>query len=178
MGAILELLLNKFFNSSRYHIIIIGPASSGKRTFLSKLGLNDHNFNNGIIAYNTNTLLPADLTITSFVYTSTFQLSRVLEDRINEVTGIIYMLDSTNVSRLKVTKLELKNIINIPALENSPILVLCNKQDLPTAKSVREIEMVIKFEPENKKWNIQGMSAASDDGVFEAIEWISRAMIN
>lgn len=178
MGAILEIFLNKFFTLARYHIIVIGPASSGKRTFLSKLGLNNSNSNNEIIEYNTNTLLPADLTITSFVYTSTFQLSRVLEERINEVTGIIYMLDSTNTSRLKLTKSELKNLIKIPALENSPILVLCNKQDIPTAKSVREIEMVIKFEPENKKWNIQGMSAASDDGVTEAIEWISRAMIN
>ncbi|OMJ96176.1 hypothetical protein SteCoe_359 [Stentor coeruleus] len=178
MGAILELFLSKFFTVSRYHILIIGPASSGKKTFLSKLGLNDHNSNNEIIVYNTNTLIPADLTLTSFVYTSSFQINQILEDRINEVTGIIYMLDSTNASQLKLTKAELKNLINIPALENSPIIVLCNKQDLPTAKSVREIEMVIKFEPENKKWNIQGMSAASDDGVTEAIEWISRAMTN
>ena len=55
------------------------------------------------------------------------------------VQGIIFVVDASDVARLELAGQELSTCLRDESLANSAVLVLCNKQDLPGAKSDEEV---------------------------------------
>lgn len=49
------------------------------------------------------------------------------------------MIDSADVAQLDSAKAELLNLLEKPELSGIPMLVLCNKSDLPQALNVGEM---------------------------------------
>lgn len=76
--------------------------------------------------------------------------------------GIIFVVDSSDMDRINQAKFELFSIINDELLHGRPLLVLCNKQDLPGAVSPSKISMLLGLDTakacEDRKWNAIGCS--------------------
>jgi len=59
-------------------------------------------------------------------------------------------------------------------LASIPVLILANKQDLPTALPLSEVRTRLRIDKycEQREWRLQGISATQDIGVHEAFEWV------
>lgn len=84
-------------------------------------------------------------------------------------TGLIYVVDSSDEARIEDARDELHNILSDVELDpKAPLLVLANKQDLPTAMSAANICDKLALNSINgREWYIQGTCASSGDGLSE-----------
>ena len=86
------------------------------------------------------------------------------------------MIDSNDRDRLNDAREEMQRLLNEDELSNAALLVLANKQDLPNAMSVQEISERLgldQFCRSQSKSYIQGTSATTGDGLYEAFDWLS-----
>ena len=61
-------------------------------------------------------------------------------------------------------------------LQGVPLLVLANKQDLPNALSVDEVEDRLALNDINDRdWKIMGSCAITGEGLYEGLDWILSA---
>ena len=64
-------------------------------------------------------------------------------------------------------------------LRDAILLVFANKQDLPNAMSVNDVtEKLGLNQLRNRKWYIQGCCATTGDGLYEGLDWLSKALKN
>ena len=95
----------------------------------------------------------------------------------DKVDGVIMVVDSTDVDRMKIVKDELSKIIVEPGLENVPILILANKQDLESSSTEMEISELISLKDIQRKDVVfHGCSAKTGDGVWEGISKLADLM--
>lgn len=85
--------------------------------------------------------------------------------------GIIFVVDSCKEERLEEAKLELLKICKSQSFLHTPLLVLANKQDLPTALDVTAIESLLGLKElgAGVLWHIQPTCAITGEGLDEGI---------
>ncbi|XP_069968403.1 uncharacterized protein Arl4 isoform X2 [Bactrocera oleae] len=57
--------------------------------------------------------------------------------------GILFVVDSVDVERMEEAKMELMRTAKCPDNQGVPVLILANKQDLPGARSPKELEKLL-----------------------------------
>jgi ADP-ribosylation factor-like protein 4 len=86
--------------------------------------------------------------------------------------GIIFVVDSSDAERLEEAKLELLKIAKLTERYAVPILVLANKQDLPTAAEPAKLEKGLGLAAELGRgvgWAIQPCCAVTGEGLEEGL---------
>ncbi|CAF1656992.1 unnamed protein product [Adineta ricciae] len=86
----------------------------------------------------------------------------------------IFVVDSSNPSTMDHARAILHDIIADDRLENKPILIFANKQDLPDAMSVDQLREELHLDKVGKsiKWHLQPTSATQNLGLQEGFEWL------
>jgi ADP-ribosylation factor-like protein 4 len=92
--------------------------------------------------------------------------------------GIIFVVDSCKEDRLEEAKLELLKIWKTAC--HIPVLVLANKQDLPSALDVSKIEsqLGLKELGSTYHWHIQPTCAITGEGLDEGVEKLHELILN
>lgn len=89
--------------------------------------------------------------------------------------GLVFVVDSSDVSRISIAKEELFNIIEDPAMVGVPVVVLANKQDLPGALSTSELaDRLGLLKVRDRKWFVQGACAISGEGICEGMQEMAK----
>lgn len=87
--------------------------------------------------------------------------------------GLIYIVDSSDVDRIKEASEELAEICSDDSMRGVPVVIVANKQDLPTAlpcaKIVDQMNLGSLLSRYNNKWFIQSACAVTGDGIYEAM---------
>jgi len=84
--------------------------------------------------------------------------------------GIIYVVDSNDRERTSDAREELHHMLTDPELQNAPLLVLANKQDLPHALSTSELTDRLGLHGvRDRQWFIQASCAMSGDGLYQGM---------
>ena len=88
--------------------------------------------------------------------------------------GIIFVVDSTKEDRMEEAKLELLKICKNASNKSIPILILANKQDLPSALDVCKIESALGLKKEfsTAQWHLQPTCAVTGEGLDEGMEML------
>ena len=87
--------------------------------------------------------------------------------------GIIFVVDSNDSDRMEMAREELHAVLSNSELDQVPLLVLANKQDLPKAQKVSTIAKGLSLnELRGRNWHIQGTSAPTGDGLYEGLDWL------
>merc|ERR1711865_64327 len=90
---------------------------------------------------------------------------------------VVFVVDSGDVRRIKEAANELWMMAQSEELRDARLLVVANKQYLPTAMSVSEVaDQLHLHKLEKRQWYIQGASSNGGEGVCEALEWIAFAL--
>ena len=84
-------------------------------------------------------------------------------------------MDATDRNRLNETTEELKQLLKDEKLAKVPILVLANKQDVPSKMAATEIsENMGLVKLRDRTWQIQGTSAIDGTGLKEGLDWVCK----
>jgi ADP-ribosylation factor 1/2 len=87
------------------------------------------------------------------------------------VTHFVFVIDSNDRDRLAEAQDELFQLLNEDDLREVPLLVFCNKQDLPKAMSVDEITDRLQLHTiRNRAWATQACCATSKEGILEGLD--------
>jgi ADP-ribosylation factor 1/2 len=91
-------------------------------------------------------------------------------------SGLIFVVDSNDASRLDEARKELHSILENADMQESVVLVLANKQDLPNAVSAADMCDKLQLRSLKNEWFIQPCTAITSEGLFEGIDWLSRTL--
>jgi signal recognition particle receptor subunit beta len=68
--------------------------------------------------------------------------------------------------------MELHQMLADDSLEDSVVLIVANKQDLPNAKDTFELTDSLGLDQITQKWFIQASSAIGGEGLKEGLNWV------
>jgi signal recognition particle receptor subunit beta len=91
------------------------------------------------------------------------------------MNALIFVIDSNDTERTDLARDELHRFVNEPGLENHPLLVYCNKRDLPDAMSPSKISDQIGLaDIKNRPVLVTGCVATTGKGLEEGLFFLKR----
>ncbi|XP_038072664.1 uncharacterized protein LOC119741078 [Patiria miniata] len=179
--ATMGLLLSKLASSLQSfvsggapcRILMLGLDAAGKTTLLYKLKLNEVVTTVPTIGFNVETVSPAPgLTFTVWDVGGQDKIRALWKHYFRGTEGVVFAVDSSDSSRFEEAREELFRVMQDDNMYSGvPVVVMANKQDLPTAVSPAKLcdAMRLRSLPRNNPWHIQGTCATNGDGVLEAV---------
>ena len=89
--------------------------------------------------------------------------------------GLLFAVDSSDRQRISEAKRELHELLQNDKLQDSIVVVLANKQDVPDSMSAQEVAEhldLCQVLGNQRRWFVQPTSAMCGEGVHEAMDWI------
>lgn len=88
--------------------------------------------------------------------------------------GLVYVVDSSDEIRLQEATDELVSLLAEEALQNVPLLVYANKQDIEFALGADDVMETLKLDDiaSTRVFNIQACSAMTKEGLSDGMEWL------
>lgn len=87
------------------------------------------------------------------------------------------MVDSSDKKRLEETGIELFELLGENKLEEVPLLVYANKQDLSTSLPPSELAEALGLHSiKDRAWQIQSCTAINGVGIKEGMEWACKSV--
>jgi ADP-ribosylation factor 1/2 len=168
MGNIFTL-----FNKKDARILINGLDAAGKTTVLYKLKLGEVVTTIPTIGFNVETIQYKNINITCWDVGGRDKIRPLWRHYYTDTNALIWVVDCNDRDRVEATKDELHTTLREDQLRDIPLLIFCNKQDLPNAMRPSEIVQVLNIPSHVKRWHAQSCSATSGDGLYEGLDWLS-----
>jgi GTPase SAR1 family protein len=90
---------------------------------------------------------------------------------------LIWVVDSNDTQRIIESRGELHALLKEDELRDAALLVYANKMDLPCAMSVSEVARMLDLQAfPGRQWHVQAASGTSGAGLWEGLEWASKAL--
>ncbi|QLQ81881.1 hypothetical protein HG537_0G01350 [Torulaspora globosa] len=175
-------LYNNWNRKEQYSILILGLDNAGKTTFLETLK-KSYSLHSKELSKITPTVgqnvaqVPMDKNcILKFWDVGGQQNLRAMwPEYYPQCHGIIFVVDSTDRSRIGECNDALATVMMDEDIEGVPVLMLANKQDRPDAMEVQDIKQIFNKIAEHlsaRDSRVLPLSALTGEGVREAAEWL------
>ncbi len=158
-----------------YSVALLGLERAGKTSLVKKLLKQEDIVVRPTYGVNLENYQYRDLNFTCFDLGGhqPFRLS-LWKKFIERADGVMFLVDSADHARFDESRQTFWHYINF-AKQNSPVLFLANKSDLPNSKDLSEINEQFeldKFLRNLRPFNIKKCSALTGQGVYEAWDWM------
>ena len=157
------------FGKKEARIVMVGLDAAGKTTVLYKLKLNDV----PTIGFNVERIEYKNLKMTIWDIGGQDRLRPLWRHYYENTNGVIFVVDSSDVARMKLAKEEIAKMMAEPALQDACLAVFANKQDMPHALSGSEVMEALDLKRLRQKWYVQPTSAQSGAGLYEGLDWLA-----
>ncbi len=132
-------------NFQSLHVVVIGLDSAGKTSLLYRLKLKEFVETIPTKGFNTEKIkVPVGngraITLQVWDVGGQEKLRPLWKSYTRRTDGMVFVVDSTEVERMEEAKVELHKITRTSENQGVPVLVLANKQDLPVALPVSDVE--------------------------------------
>nr|XP_028560821.1 ADP-ribosylation factor 6-like [Podarcis muralis] len=173
MGLLLSRIQSALqsFYGTEARILLLGMDAAGKTTLLYKLKLNETVTTIPTISFNVEKIQHIN-NVSFIIWEVAGQgLIRGLWRHHHPNTdGLVFMVDSADCTRFEEAKSELEVVLEAKDLQDVPVLLLANKQDLPGAWPPLEVaEKMGLRKLRGHQWHVQGCCAVNGDGIPEAM---------
>lgn len=159
-------------------LLMVGLDAAGKTTILYKLKLGTVVTTVPTIGFNVETVEYRNLSFTVWDIGGQDRLRPLWRHYYRGARGLIYVVDSNDRERLEDAREELSKILEEEEMREAVVLVIANKQDLPNAMPAAEISERLGLQKvRGRQWYIQSACATSGDGLYEGLDWLSRALV-
>ncbi|ODV94545.1 hypothetical protein PACTADRAFT_43925 [Pachysolen tannophilus NRRL Y-2460] len=179
-------LYDNWNKKEQYSVLILGLDNAGKTTFLEKT---KSIFNPATKVTPPERILPtvgqnvSTISINPKVNLKFWDvggqdsLRELWENYYSQCHGIVFVIDSCDKDRLLECQKVLTKIVTNDLIENIPILMLANKQDMEieTKLEVQDIKEIFNPIAEHlsaRDSRVLPISAITGDGIKEAIDWL------
>jgi len=181
MGANVSNLTDHVPKMGAFHCAMIGLDSSGKTTVLYRLKYNQYMNTAPTIGFNCEKFRINGTSYTVWDVGGQDKLRPLWRSYTRCTDGIIFVIDSTKEDRMEEAKLELLKITKSNGVGSKvPILLLANKQDLPSALDECKIEAALGLKKEfgtNFQWHLQPICAITGEGLDEGMEMMHSMIV-
>lgn len=130
------------------------------------------------IGFNVDTLEYRNISFTVWDVGGQNKLRPLWRHYYQGISALIFVVDSNDSARLDEAREELHSILHDPEMQNVIVLVFANKQDLPHAVTAETMCDKLKLRTLKHEWYIQSCTAMTSEGLFEGLDWLSRALSN
>ncbi|XP_062522622.1 uncharacterized protein LOC134197338 isoform X2 [Corticium candelabrum] len=173
MGISVGRLFRKWTHKKEVRILMMGLDAAGKTTVLYKLKLGEVVTTIPTIGFNVETVQYKNINFTSWDVGGRDKIRPLWRHYFQQTDAVVFVVDSNDRERLPDSREELHMLLKEEQLENALILVVANKQDLPNALSVNEIQKELGLDKlSSHTWFIQGAVATAGYGLYEGLDWL------
>ncbi|KAL3873151.1 hypothetical protein ACJMK2_036305 [Sinanodonta woodiana] len=164
----------KLWQSEEVKILIFGLDAAGKTTSLYQLKLGEVVTTIPTIGFNVETIDYKNVKITAWDVGGRDKIRPLYRHYFAHTDAFLFVFDSNDKERFAEALDEFTRFVNEDELRECVILVIANKQDLPNAMTVEEIEAKIneKNSIKTQTWKVFPAVATTGDGLFEALDWL------
>lgn len=156
-------------------IAMLGLDSAGKTSILYKLKLGEIIATIPTIGFNVETLDYKNITFTVWDVGGQTALRPLWKKYYQHSQALIYVVDSSDTSRIKEARTTLYQILSDDDLKNTALLVYANKCDETGALTASElVDQLGLLGIKNRKWYCQSSCAITGDGIFDGLDWLTR----
>lgn len=178
MGNLFNKLRDAYasFSSEEARILMLGLDAAGKTTILYKLKLNETVSSIPTIGFNVETVSPVkNVSFTVWDVGGQDKIRPLWKHYFNNTEGLVYVVDSSDQARISDSKKELSWILESDEMRGVPVVVLANKQDLPSAVAPADLAAKIGLNwLRDRNWYICGTCATNGDGLYEAMAELAK----
>mmetsp|Transcript_25139 Transcript_25139/g.44045 ORF Transcript_25139/g.44045 Transcript_25139/m.44045 type:complete len:182 (+) Transcript_25139:2-547(+) len=177
MGLAFSRVWQRLFGKREMRILMVGLDAAGKTTILYKLKLGEVVTTIPTIGFNVETVEYRNISFTVWDVGGQDKIRPLWRHYYTNTQGLIFVVDSNDRERVEDAREELHRMINEDELRDAVILVFANKQDLPNAMTAAEITEKLGLHTiRGRNWYIQSACATNGDGLYEGLDWLSRAL--
>jgi len=166
--------LQRIIGKKDCRILMVGLDAAGKTTILYKLKLGEIVTTIPTIGFNVETVEYKNISFTVWDVGGQDKIRPLWRHYYQNTQGLIFVVDSNDRDRIVEASEELQKMLSEDELRDAILLVFANKQDLPNALPVHDLQdklglSVLRY----RKWFIQSTCATTGDGLYEGLEWLS-----
>lgn len=162
--------LSLFKKDSR--IVMLGLDAAGKTTILYKLKLDETVSTIPTIGFNVETVKHSKkVSFTVWDIGGQQKLRPLWRHYLKGADGLIFVVDCFDFSRVDEVREELSNLLSMPEMQDVPIMIFGNKQDMRGAVNPPQlIEQLHMNRYNSHSWYVQGTCAVTGEGIWEGVE--------
>lgn len=179
MGAWLSKLRSLLDRWGKAHsrILMLGLDAAGKTTILYKLKLNETVTTIPTIGFNVEEVKIKGLSFTVWDVGGQDRIRPLWRHYFSNCDGLIFVVDTNDRDRLREASNELQGVLNVEGMQEIPLLIFANKQDLPNAMQPTEVvDGLLLRDYQCSRWYVQATNALTGDGLYEGLEIMARFM--
>lgn len=177
MGVIFSSLWARLISKPEMRILMVGLDAAGKTTILYKLKLGEVVTTIPTIGFNVETVEYRNISFTVWDIGGQAKIRVLWRHYYRGTQGLIFVVDSSDRDRIEDAREEMNNIIDDDEMRDAVLLIFANKQDLPNAMTAAELTEKLGLRSmRNRQWFIQSACATTGDGLYEGLDWLTRAL--
>lgn len=167
------------WSKRQVRVLFLGLDAAGKTTMLYRMKLGEVVTTIPTIGFNVETVTYKKFDLNVWDVGGRDKMRPLFRHYFANTDALVWVLDSNDRDRVGDSREELHRFLKEDELRDSHLLVLANKQDLPSAMSVDEIREKLELETlRNRRVQIIPTVATTGEGIYEALEWITDALLN
>ncbi|TNJ30236.1 ADP-Ribosylation Factor like protein 2b [Giardia muris] len=163
-------------SENEVRVLIVGLDCSGKTTIVGSLLERSLTEIAPTLGFNIDTWKPPgkDISVALWDVGGQQTIRTYWRNYFSATDALIWVIDSTDRRRVNICHTALKEILHAEKLQGCPVLLLCNKQDVPSALTPEEIQSLLTLPSlcKNRLWRIFSCSAIQRTGIDEAFTWL------
>ncbi|KAA0188134.1 hypothetical protein HAZT_HAZT000431 [Hyalella azteca] len=153
----------------------VGLDGAGKTTILYKLKLGEVVTSIPTIGFNVETVEYKNLALTVWDVGGQGQLRGLWRHYYQNANAVIFVVDSSDTSRLVEARNEIYTALTSDELRNVPVLVWANKQDMPQAASADAVLRALRLPDAGRRdYHCEPCVAITHTGLIEGLEWLAQ----
>lgn len=177
MGLTISSLFSRLFGKKQMRILMVGLDAAGKTTILYKLKLGEIVTTIPTIGFNVETVEYKNISFTVWDVGGQDKIRPLWRHYFQNTQGLIFVVDSNDRERMDEAHGEMEKMLQEDELREAKLLVFANKQDLPNALSVLQIQEKLQLNNlRGRKWYIQSTCATQGTGLYEGLDWLSNEL--
>merc|ERR1712023_19230 len=167
----------RMFGSREMRILMVGLDAAGKTTILYKLKLGEVVTTIPTVGFNVESVEDKNIRMTVWDIGGQNKIRKLWRYYYSGVQGVIFVVDSSDIDRMEDAREELHKLMHADELRDAAVLLYANKQDLPGAMHASELADKLRLRDlRSGRWFIQSACAVSGDGIYEGLDWLSKAV--
>ena len=176
MGLQISKLFETYFGKKEMRILMLGLDAAGKTTILYKLKLGEVVSSVPTIGFNVETVEYKNIKFTVWDVGGQEKIRLLWRHYYNNTQGLIFVVDSSDKDRVDVAREELMRMLGEEDLRDAVLLVFANKQDMGVLSVPEITEKLGLHTLRGREWYIQGTCALTGDGLYDGLDWLSKAV--
>ncbi|KAF2848205.1 ADP-ribosylation factor family protein [Plenodomus tracheiphilus IPT5] len=166
--------LLRLFWATEMDITMIGLQNAGKTSLLRVLAGGEFTVDSiPTVGFNMKRVQKGHVTLKCWDLGGQPRFRSMWERYCRGVNAIVFIVDSADKEALPVAREELMLLLEKPALEGIPLLVLGNKSDLPNKLSVDELIEALNLKAvSHREVSCYGISAKEETNLDAVLQWL------